>query len=71
MVNDAGAEVDAITGLKAPTNFGRPNWDRYLGLTSSFADLREGSSREYASFIRQRMSEFSFVVRNHLVILFT
>ena len=28
MVNDAGAEVDAITGLKAPTNFGRPNWDR-------------------------------------------
>ena len=28
MVNDAGASVDAITGLKAPTNFGRPNWDR-------------------------------------------
>jgi hypothetical protein len=28
MVNDAGAQVDAITGLKAPTNFGRPNWDR-------------------------------------------
>jgi NADPH oxidase 2 len=28
MVNDAGAPVDAITGLKAPTNFGRPNWDR-------------------------------------------
>jgi NADPH oxidase len=28
MVNDAGAEVDSITGLKAPTNFGRPNWDR-------------------------------------------
>ena len=28
MVNDADAQLDAITGLKAPTNFGRPNWDR-------------------------------------------
>ena len=27
MINDANAEVDAITGLRSPTNFGRPNWD--------------------------------------------
>jgi predicted ferric reductase len=27
MINDANAEKDAITGLRAPTNFGRPNWD--------------------------------------------
>ncbi|KAG9192403.1 NADPH oxidase 2 [Alternaria panax] len=27
MINDANAEQDAITGLRAPTNFGRPNWD--------------------------------------------
>ncbi|RPA84372.1 hypothetical protein BJ508DRAFT_206196 [Ascobolus immersus RN42] len=27
MINDAQAEKDAITGLRAPTNFGRPNWD--------------------------------------------
>ena len=27
MINDADADVDTITGLKAPTNFGRPNWD--------------------------------------------
>lgn len=27
MINDANAEKDAITGLLAPTNFGRPNWD--------------------------------------------
>ncbi|EWC45039.1 hypothetical protein DRE_06319 [Drechslerella stenobrocha 248] len=27
MINDANAERDAITGLRAPTNFGRPNWD--------------------------------------------
>lgn len=27
MINDVGVEKDAITGLRAPTNFGRPNWD--------------------------------------------
>ena len=27
MINNADAERDAITGLRAPTNFGRPNWD--------------------------------------------
>ncbi|KKY27335.1 putative nadph oxidase isoform 2 [Phaeomoniella chlamydospora] len=28
MLSDAGnAEQDAITGLRSPTNFGRPNWD--------------------------------------------
>ncbi|KAI9814305.1 MAG: hypothetical protein M1832_005945 [Thelocarpon impressellum] len=27
MINDANATCDAITGLRAPTNFGRPNWD--------------------------------------------
>ncbi len=27
MINDANADQDAITGLRAPTNFGRPNWD--------------------------------------------
>jgi NADPH oxidase 2 len=28
MVQDVGAEKDAITALRAPTHFGRPNWDR-------------------------------------------
>ncbi|MCJ1471495.1 hypothetical protein MMC13_000134 [Lambiella insularis] len=27
MLNDHNADTDAITGLRAPTNFGRPNWD--------------------------------------------
>ena len=27
MINDADADKDTITGLRAPTNFGRPNWD--------------------------------------------
>ena len=27
MINDASADCDAITGLRSPTNFGRPNWD--------------------------------------------
>ena len=26
-LNDADTHADAITGLRAPTNFGRPNWD--------------------------------------------
>jgi len=28
LVQDVGAEKDAITSLRAPTHFGRPNWDR-------------------------------------------
>ena len=28
MVQDVGAEQDTITTLRAPTHFGRPNWDR-------------------------------------------
>ncbi|KAF8508456.1 NADPH oxidase [Hysterangium stoloniferum] len=28
MVQDVGAEKDTITSLRAPTHFGRPNWDR-------------------------------------------
>jgi len=27
MINDVNSDKDAITGLRAPTNFGRPNWD--------------------------------------------
>jgi Ferric reductase NAD binding domain len=28
VVQDVGADKDAITSLRAPTHFGRPNWDR-------------------------------------------
>jgi len=28
IVQDVGAEKDAITSLRAPTHFGRPNWNR-------------------------------------------
>lgn len=28
MVQDVGAEKDAVSGLRAPTHYGRPNWDR-------------------------------------------
>lgn len=27
MINDSSSDRDAVTGLRAPTNFGRPNWD--------------------------------------------
>ncbi|KAH7883001.1 NADPH oxidase B [Phlebopus sp. FC_14] len=31
IVQDVGADKDAITSLRAPTHFGRPNWDRVFG----------------------------------------
>ncbi|KAJ7268158.1 NADPH oxidase [Mycena haematopus] len=31
IVHDVGAEKDAITSLRAPTHFGRPNWDKMFG----------------------------------------
>nr|GAT55945.1 predicted protein [Mycena chlorophos] len=31
IVHDVGAEKDAITSLRAPTHYGRPNWDRIFG----------------------------------------
>lgn len=31
IVQDVGAEKDAITSLRAPTHFGRPKWDRVFG----------------------------------------
>lgn len=35
MVSDVGSEKDAISGLRAPTHFGRPNWD------SIFSNVRD------------------------------
>ncbi|GBE83507.1 NADPH oxidase [Sparassis latifolia] len=31
IVQDVGAEKDAVTSLRAPTHYGRPNWDRVFG----------------------------------------
>lgn len=39
IVQDVGAEKDAITSLRAPTHFGRPNWDRvFSSLTEKHTD---------------------------------
>ncbi|CAJ0927423.1 7727_t:CDS:2 [Entrophospora sp. SA101] len=35
LVNDDGNIKDTITGLRAPTHYGRPNWDRI------FSNMRE------------------------------
>ncbi|KAH9947869.1 NADPH oxidase [Amylocystis lapponica] len=40
IVHDVGAEKDAITSLRAPTHFGRPNWDRVF---SSIAEKHPGT----------------------------
>ncbi|KAF3175346.1 hypothetical protein TWF106_001937 [Orbilia oligospora] len=43
MINDANAERDAITGLRAPTNFGRPNWNSiFKGIKSIHSPAEVG-----------------------------
>ena len=39
MINDAGAIVDALTGLKSRTHYGRPNWK------AIFTGMRDGIER--------------------------
>lgn len=42
-VQDVGAEKDAITALRAPTHFGRPNWDRvFSSITEKHTDTDVG-----------------------------
>ena len=38
-LNDAGAPIDALTGLKSRTHYGRPNWK------AMFSGMREGIER--------------------------
>ncbi|GAA5864677.1 hypothetical protein JCM3774_006038 [Rhodotorula dairenensis] len=33
--NDVGTDRDAVTGLRAPTHYGRPNWDRVFSSIAS------------------------------------
>ena len=43
LVQDVGAERDAITSLRAPTHFGRPNWDRvFTSIADKHADTDIG-----------------------------
>ncbi|KAG9102315.1 hypothetical protein FS749_007198 [Ceratobasidium sp. UAMH 11750] len=43
LVQDVGAERDAITALRAPTHFGRPNWDRvFTGIAAKHAETDVG-----------------------------
>jgi len=43
VVQDIGAEKDAITALRAPTHYGRPNWDRiYTSLGQKHPDSDVG-----------------------------
>ncbi|KAL9005646.1 MAG: hypothetical protein Q9188_001602 [Gyalolechia gomerana] len=43
MINDASAETDTITGLRTPTNFGRPNWDAvFRGIRKIHAPAEAG-----------------------------
>ncbi|KAF2971865.1 hypothetical protein GQX73_g1654 [Xylaria multiplex] len=43
MINDANADKDTITGLRSPTNFGRPNWDMiFRGIRKIHAPAEAG-----------------------------
>ncbi|KAG8808087.1 hypothetical protein FRC18_005196 [Serendipita sp. 400] len=42
-MSDVGADRDAITSLRAPTHYGRPNWDRvFSGLTEKHPETDIG-----------------------------
>ncbi|KAL0571278.1 hypothetical protein V5O48_010683 [Marasmius crinis-equi] len=41
VVQEVGAEKDSITNLRAPTHYGRPNWDR---VSQSITDRHMGSN---------------------------
>jgi NADPH oxidase len=43
IVHDVGAEKDAITSLRAPTHFGRPNWDKvFMSITEKHPESDVG-----------------------------
>ncbi|KAJ7632238.1 NADPH oxidase [Roridomyces roridus] len=43
IVQDVGAEKDAITSLRAPTHFGRPNWDKmFMSIKEKHAESDVG-----------------------------
>ena len=43
MIHNADADVDAISGLRAPTSFGRPNWDAvFKGIRKIHAPAEAG-----------------------------
>jgi len=43
LVQDVGADRDAITSLRAPTHFGRPNWDKvFSGIAERHAETDVG-----------------------------
>lgn len=44
-VCDVGSEKDAITGLRAPTHFGRPNWDSIFSRVKDRHPDTESASR--------------------------
>ena len=47
IVQDVGAEKDAITSLRAPTHFGRPNWDKvFSSIAEKHADSDVGVVRD-------------------------
>ena len=48
-VQDVGAERDAITSLRAPTHFGRPNWDKvFTSLVDKHPETDVGVVRAHA-----------------------
>ena len=55
-MQDVGAEKDAITFLRAPTHYGKPNWDRlFLSIVESHPETDVGvvsSSLVFFFFLR-------------------
>ena len=59
IVHDVGAEKDAITSLRAPTHFGRPNWDRvFSSIAEKHPETDVGVVRTYHRFYMVSLSLF-------------
>jgi predicted ferric reductase len=64
MINDANSDIDAITGLRSPTNFGRPNWNAIFRAIRKIHAPGEGGvffcgPKGLGSQLHQKCNEFS------------
>lgn len=64
IVQDVGAEKDAITSLRAPTHFGRPNWDRVF---SSIAEKHPETDVGVVRVFYTRAT-FAVLIRNAVLL---
>lgn len=66
-VQDVGADKDAITSLRAPTHYGRPNWDRMF---TSIAEMHPETDVGVVSLC-VRWDDQQYLIGGAIVLLWT